>query len=103
MVSHRGNLAHRTTPGDRPGGAMAEVLQRSMLTGLPDIAGVELHARYLPTQDGAAVGVDWYDAFAQPDGSVMLAVGDVSGHDIEAAATMGQLRNLVRGDAFARH
>jgi GAF domain-containing protein len=81
---------------------VAEVLQRSLLTELPDIAGVELHARYLPAQDGAAVGGDWYDAFPQPDGSVMLAVGDVSGHDIEAAATMGQLRNLVRGDAFGR-
>ena len=81
---------------------VAEVLQQSMLTELPAIEGIELHARYLPAQDGAAVGGDWYDAFAQPDGSVMLAVGDVSGHDIEAAATMGQLRNLVRGDAFGR-
>lgn len=81
---------------------VAEVLQQSMLTELPTIDGIELHARYLPAQDGAAVGGDWYDAFAQPDGSVMLAVGDVSGHDIEAAATMGQLRNLVRGDAFGR-
>jgi GAF domain-containing protein len=81
---------------------VAEVLQRSLLTELPAIPGVELHARYLPAQDGAAVGGDWYDAFAQPDGSVMLAVGDVSGHDIEAAAMMGQLRNLVRGDAYGR-
>lgn len=81
---------------------VAEVLQQSLLTELPTIAGVELHARYLPADDGAAVGGDWYDAFAQPDGSVMLAVGDVSGHDIEAAATMGQLRNLVRGDAYGR-
>jgi GAF domain-containing protein len=81
---------------------VAEVLQQSLLTDLPQIPGVDLHARYLPAQDGAAVGGDWYDAFAQPDGSVMLAVGDVSGHDIEAAATMGQLRNLVRGDAYAR-
>jgi GAF domain-containing protein len=81
---------------------VAEVLQHSLLTELPAIDGLELHARYLPAQDGAAVGGDWYDAFAQPDGSVMLAVGDVSGHDIEAAATMGQLRNLVRGDAFGR-
>jgi GAF domain-containing protein len=81
---------------------VAEVLQQSMLTELPTIDGLELHARYLPAQDGASVGGDWYDAFAQPDGSVMLAVGDVSGHDIEAAATMGQLRNLVRGDAFGR-
>jgi len=81
---------------------VAEVLQQSMLTELPAIPGMELHARYLPAQAGAAVGGDWYDAFAQPDGSVMLAVGDVSGHDIEAAATMGQLRNLVRGDAYGR-
>ena len=81
---------------------VAEVLQQSMLTELPTIPGMELHARYLPAQAGAAVGGDWYDAFAQPDGSVMLAVGDVSGHDIEAAATMGQLRNLVRGDAYGR-
>jgi GAF domain-containing protein len=81
---------------------VAEVLQRSLLTELPVIPGIELHARYLPAQDGAAVGGDWYDAFAQPDGSVVVAVGDVSGHDIEAAATMGQLRNLVRGDAYGR-
>ncbi|MEV6346900.1 SpoIIE family protein phosphatase [Actinoplanes sp. NPDC051851] len=81
---------------------VSEVLQRSLLTELPVLPGVELHARYLPAQNGAAVGGDWYDAFEQPDGSVMVAVGDVSGHDIEAAATMGQLRNLVRGDAYGR-
>jgi GAF domain-containing protein len=81
---------------------VAEVLQHSMLTELPEIPGVELHARYLPAQAGDAVGGDWYDAFVQPDGSVILAVGDVAGHDIEAAATMGQVRNLVRGDAYGR-
>jgi GAF domain-containing protein len=81
---------------------VAEVLQRSMLTDLPSIPDVGLHARYLPARAGDAVGGDWYDAFAQPDGSVMVAVGDVAGHDIEAAATMGQLRNLLRGDAFGR-
>lgn len=81
---------------------VAEVLQHSMLPTLPQVDRVELHGRYLPAQDGASVGGDWYDAFAQPDGSLMLAVGDVSGHDIEAAATMGQVRNLVRGDAYGR-
>ena len=81
---------------------VAEVLQHSMLPELPEIPGIELYARYLPAQIGTAVGGDWYDAFVQPDGSVMLAVGDVSGHDIEAAATMGQVRNLVRGDAYGR-
>jgi serine phosphatase RsbU (regulator of sigma subunit) len=81
---------------------LAEVLQRSMLPELPRPPGMELRARYLPAQAGAAVGGDWYDAFVQPDGSLMVAVGDVSGHDIEAAATMGQVRNLIRGDAYGR-
>ncbi|XVV13798.1 SpoIIE family protein phosphatase [Actinoplanes sp. CA-131856] len=81
---------------------VAEVLQQSMLPDLPLVDGVDLHGRYLPAQAGAEVGGDWYDAFAQPDGTLMLAVGDVSGHDIEAAATMGQVRNLVRGDAYGR-
>ncbi|SNY29347.1 GAF domain-containing SpoIIE family protein phosphatase [Paractinoplanes atraurantiacus] len=81
---------------------VAEVLQQSMLPDLPIVDRIDLHGRYLPAQAGAEVGGDWYDAFAQPDGSLMLAVGDVSGHDIEAAATMGQVRNLVRGDAYGR-
>ncbi len=81
---------------------VAEVLQHSMLPDLPEIDFLELHARYRPTASGAQIGGDWYDAFVQPDGDVVVAVGDVSGHDIEAAATMGQLRNLVRGDAYGR-
>ncbi|MEV8505139.1 SpoIIE family protein phosphatase [Actinoplanes sp. NPDC051475] len=101
-IARRAGLAIDNSRLYRQQRHVAEVLQHSMLTELPTIPGVELHARYLPAQAGAAVGGDWYDAFAQPDGSVMLAVGDVSGHDIEAAATMGQLRNLVRGDAYGR-
>ncbi|BCJ52017.1 hypothetical protein Asp14428_34920 [Actinoplanes sp. NBRC 14428] len=101
-IARRAGLAIDNSRLYRQQRHVAEVLQHSLLTELPTIPGVELHARYLPAQDGAAVGGDWYDAFAQPDGSVMLAVGDVSGHDIEAAATMGQLRNLVRGDAYGR-
>ncbi|MBW6432360.1 SpoIIE family protein phosphatase [Actinoplanes hulinensis] len=101
-IGRRAGLAVENSRLYREQRHVAEVLQRSMLTDLPEIPGVELHARYLPAQDGAAVGGDWYDAFVQPDGSVIVAVGDVSGHDIEAAATMGQLRNLVRGDAYGR-
>ncbi|SNS08139.1 Serine phosphatase RsbU, regulator of sigma subunit [Actinoplanes regularis] len=101
-IGRRAGLAVENSRLYREQRHMAEVLQRSLLTELPTLPGVELHARYLPAQDGAAVGGDWYDAFAQPDGSVMVAVGDVSGHDIEAAAMMGQLRNLVRGDAYGR-
>jgi serine phosphatase RsbU (regulator of sigma subunit) len=47
----------------------------------------------------AQVGGDWYDAFLQPDGSTMLVIGDVVGHDAEAAAGMGQIRGLLRGIA----
>ncbi|MFI2711881.1 SpoIIE family protein phosphatase [Micromonospora sp. NPDC018662] len=81
---------------------VAEVLQHSMLPVLPTVSGMELAARYLPAADRVEVGGDWYDAFVQPDGELIAAIGDVAGHDIEAAATMGQLRNLVRGNAYGR-
>ncbi|GAB3172163.1 GAF domain-containing protein [Micromonospora palomenae] len=81
---------------------VAEVLQHSMLPVLPESPRVELAARYQPVADRVEVGGDWYDAFVQPDGDLVVAIGDVAGHDIEAAATMGQLRNLVRGNAFGR-
>ncbi|WP_433828615.1 SpoIIE family protein phosphatase [Actinoplanes sp. CA-015351] len=102
-IGRRAGLAVENSRLYREQRHMAEVLQRSLLTELPSIEGIGLHARYVPAQDGAAVGGDWYDAFAQPDGSVMVAVGDVAGHDIEAAATMGQMRNLVRGNAYGRN
>ncbi|SCG69238.1 SpoIIE family protein phosphatase [Micromonospora coxensis] len=81
---------------------VAEVLQHSMLPSLPESPMAELAARYQPVADRVEVGGDWYDAFVQPDGDLMVAIGDVAGHDIEAAATMGQVRNLVRGDTFGR-
>jgi len=56
--------------------------------------------RYVPAAREAQVGGDWYDVFAQPDGSTMLVIGDVAGHDTEAAACMAQLRGLLRGIAF---
>ncbi|MEU6077062.1 SpoIIE family protein phosphatase [Micromonospora sp. NPDC047074] len=81
---------------------VAHVLQHSMLPQLPLTDGLELAARYQPAADRVEVGGDWYDAFCQPDGELVAAIGDVAGHDIEAAATMGQLRNLVRGNAYGR-
>ncbi len=76
---------------------IAETLQRSLLPErLPQIDGVELAARYLPGARGAAVGGDWYDVLERPDGRVALVVGDVVGHGLRAAATMGQLRNAFR-------
>jgi PAS domain S-box-containing protein len=76
---------------------IAETLQRSLLPErLPDIEGLDLVPRYLPASAGAAIGGDWYDALERPDGRVALVVGDVVGHGLRAAATMGQLRNAFR-------
>jgi serine phosphatase RsbU (regulator of sigma subunit) len=78
---------------------LAEGLQRSLLTEPPQPDHGEIAVRYLPAAEAARVGGDWYDAFLQPDGSTMLVIGDVVGHDTAAAAAMGQLRGLLRGIA----
>lgn len=80
--------------------ALSEALQRSLLTHPPQSEDLEIEVRYQPAASGAEVGGDWYDAFRTLDGSTMVVVGDVSGHDQTAAALMGQLRNLLRGMAF---
>jgi serine phosphatase RsbU (regulator of sigma subunit) len=79
-----------------------ETLQRSLLTPLPQPDHLHLVARYLPAAEGTEIGGDWYDAFLQPDGATVLVIGDIVGHDIAAAAAMGQLRNLLRGTAYDR-
>ena len=82
--------------------AVAETLQRSLLRtpqARPDVA---LSVAYVPAAEVAQVGGDWYDAFNQPDGSTTIVIGDVMGHDLLAAAAMGEMRTLVRSLA-ARH
>jgi serine phosphatase RsbU (regulator of sigma subunit)/PAS domain-containing protein len=78
---------------------LAEGLQRSLLTEPPQPDHGEIAVRYLPAAEAARVGGDWYDAFLQPGGATMVVIGDVAGHDTEAAAAMGQLRGLLRGIA----
>jgi PAS domain S-box-containing protein len=80
---------------------LAEQLQRSMLSEPVQPEHCRIAVRYLPATDAGQVGGDWYDAFEQADGAVNLVIGDVVGHDIAAAATMGQLRSLLRGIAVA--
>lgn len=78
------------------------MLQRAILPQeLPHFADVHLAARYLPAEAGVEVGGDWYDAFPGPDGTLWLSVGDVGGHGVAAASTMGLLRNAVRAGVFA--
>ena len=75
--------------------AMALALQRSLLPrAFPNQCAVEVAHRYQPAQEG--VGGDWYDVIPLSGGRVALVVGDVVGHGIHAAATMGRLRTAVR-------
>ncbi|MFD5427687.1 SpoIIE family protein phosphatase [Streptomyces sp. NPDC127084] len=81
--------------------AASLALRRSLThSSLPRVTGLELAGRYLPASD-QAVGGDWFDAFALPDGSTGLVIGDVMGHGVHSAAVMGQLRTAVR--TLARH
>ncbi|RBY79782.1 histidine kinase [Geodermatophilus sp. TF02-6] len=78
----------------------AETLQRSHLTDPPESACLDVAVRYVPATREAQVGGDWYDVFEQPDGSTVVVIGDVVGHDTAAAADMAQLRGLLRGIAY---
>src|SRR6266498_2906219 len=76
---------------------IAKTLQRSLLAARPpEIPGVLLTARYVPATSDMEVGGDWYDVVQLPDGRVGLAIGDVAGHGLRAAATMGQMRMALR-------
>jgi PAS domain S-box-containing protein len=79
----------------------AATLQLSLLPDrLPTAPGVELAARFRPGSAESEVGGDWYDAFALPDGRLVLVVGDVMGKGVIAAAGMGRLRAALRALAF---
>ncbi|MGW0366713.1 SpoIIE family protein phosphatase [Streptomyces sp. NPDC002990] len=74
--------------------ALAVTLQRSLLPrAMPEQSAVDVAHFYLPAQSG--VGGDWFDVIPLPGGRVALVVGDVVGHGLHAAATMGRLRTAV--------
>ncbi len=98
-VTDRAGLALDNTRLYEQQRRLAEELQRSMLTAAPQPDHAQIVVRYLPAAEAARVGGDWYDAFVQPDGSTVLVIGDVVGHDTSAAASMGQLRSMLRGIA----
>ena len=83
---------------------VATGLQTAMLPGhLPRVPGLDLAVRYRPAGTGQDIGGDWYDAVPLPDGRVATVVGDVQGHDVRAAAVMGQLRIALRAYAAEGH
>ncbi|WP_446219700.1 ATP-binding SpoIIE family protein phosphatase [Micromonospora sp. IBHARD004] len=80
----------------------AQLLQRSMLPEqLPDLPRLRIAARYAPGVDGNAAGGDFYDAFVLPTGALGVVLGDVAGHDVQAAARMGQVRAALRALALS--
>ena len=76
---------------------LAEWLQRSLLTPPPPIADLEIAAAYVPAADHVKIGGDWYDVFPAPGERTLVVIGDVAGHDGAAAATMAQVRSVLRG------
>lgn len=79
---------------------LAEALQREMLpASLPVLPGLRAAARYAPARDGLDIGGDWYDGFRLPEGALAFCIGDVQGHDVEAASFMGQVRICLRAVA----
>ena len=81
---------------------VAETLQHSLLTAPPQPDHLQIAVRYRPAASYQQVGGDWYDAFHQPDGATLLVIGDVVGHNVDAAAAMGQIRSILRGIAYDR-
>lgn len=79
---------------------LAETLQRAMLPEQAEVEGLDVWTYYSPNADDAQVGGDWYDVLEVAPGTVGVVIGDVVGHDVEAAATMGQLRSVVRACAL---
>jgi PAS domain S-box-containing protein len=79
---------------------VAQTLQSASLPKtLPRVVGLALDAIYVPGQSEAQIGGDWYDAFALDDGRIVLSIGDVAGSGLDAAVTMSNMRQIIRGTA----
>nr|WP_246119418.1 SpoIIE family protein phosphatase [Cellulomonas massiliensis] len=79
---------------------LAETLQRAMLPQQAEVDGLDVWTYYAPNSENVQVGGDWYDVLQIAPEVVGVVIGDVVGHDVEAAATMGQLRSVVRSYTY---
>ncbi|MFG3230677.1 SpoIIE family protein phosphatase [Streptomyces antibioticus] len=105
LTALAGLIAHAMEKAQRydTEAALARGLQQALLPRrLSQHARVETAGRYLPGTEGMDVGGDWYDVVGAGDG-LALVIGDVQGHGVQAAATMGQLRSAVRAFALGDH
>ena len=75
---------------------IVETLQQIYIPrAFPTVPGISFDAVYVPAEDDARVGGDWYDVFPLPDGRLAFSVGDVAGHGLHAAVTMGAIRQAI--------
>ena len=79
---------------------VAETLQRSLLPEIPPIPGLRVAARYRPGSAETRIGGDWYDTIPLRGGKVGIAIGDVVGRGVEAAARMAHLQSALRAYAL---
>ena len=95
-LGHRAGASLRNARAFDHERSAATTLQHSLLPSLPTVAGLEVCGTYVPAATGAEVGGDWYDVMAQDDRSVVVTIGDVTGHNMAAAATMGRVTSAIR-------
>lgn len=100
-IGRRAGIALENAHLTRAQQRMSETLQNSLLSTPSQPQDIQVVVRYQAAARDAAVGGDWYDSFLLRDGATTLVVGDVSGHNRDAAAAMGQVRALLRGTAYA--
>ncbi|MFC4503654.1 MULTISPECIES: SpoIIE family protein phosphatase [Streptomyces] len=82
--------------------SLAHALQQTLLPhALPNVTGLDVAARYLPASHGMDIGGDFYDLIRLTDTTAAAVIGDVQGHDMTAAALMGQVRMAVHSHATA--
>jgi anti-sigma regulatory factor (Ser/Thr protein kinase) len=80
---------------------VATTLQAALLTPPPTVAHLDIATTYEPATRTDQVGGDWYDVVAVDEDTTLLIIGDVAGHDMQAAAHMGQLRSMLRALAWS--
>ena len=77
--------------------AVIASLQRRLLAPLPEINGLQMAAHYQPAASAVGMGGDWYEAVPLGDGSVVVILGDVVGHGVDAVVAMSQIQHLLTG------
>lgn len=105
-LARRGAIALENAQSFQREHRVASTLQRALLPSkLPNDGSVTFASAYAAaaSAQGEAVGGDWYDAFPLEGGRVAISVGDVAGHGVEAAVTMGVVRQAIRAAALEHH